>query len=1012
VDFLNHGFSTIQQFLFTIAIFIMILAVCSRFFRVGMMLFSLLVFGLVSNSSVAQTGNGDSESASLAAKKFQVNGYDVYLINTHQGNGVAFTVNVQTGSWHDEPVRHAGRAHLWEHVIHGGSRKYPGHKTIWSLISELGAKYNAYTSDNRTFYHFYVHPESLPKAASVLGAMVSEPDWNEETYSKELSTVKNEAKEYQLRDERAFSTAPLLYLTPKGHPLAMYAVGTQDQLNGMSVKDLKMLFYSNYQPGSLQVIVAGNFDPLPDGSVPVSEAEVLALVRENFHAPDPTQDPEVKTEFESSLPKEKRGELPGKEKTFPDLLDSKNPKSPRYLEIGTSESTRKLSISFQSDANVDPYVQETLLDYLGLSTPGSFSDTLKKAGLATGVYVYARKVNNLNITFFHVELTEKGSLERQNIVRKFFDVLHLTRTNGIPGSLLSYLKTRNFYSYEQMVSDAESAAEFLGDSLSDPKGRVMNEGGNVFNFREHYSKVTNSQIKSIVQKVFPVSAFGVTYMGPEVGGTNSGSGPLKLDPIFQRPMRTFRNESELKNLSDIFSFGSKEFEGRHRPQIISIPLQLKEVNESSLKGLVSPPKVLSGRGDRIQLSLKENHFSSNGGLSVGAKVRMMTIPEKAALAVYFSALKQRHAGVLDYLNSFGVKMNFGGNHDFSIDATGNAGAVRSAVLWCVREVNSFVPTNQEIAQALEMFEKGNTQAMSGFTGHIARTSMVNALSKYGLESGVFMQVIQAFRNKPDELAKMVHESLSRSDLVISGYGHYSEEEMESFKKEVERVLPYGLTDQERAVRNEVNVPIGEEKYFWKPLDATKTEAHFGWARAYAGPESRSREGIAFRILADVMGKSVFQINRIRNELGYVHSAAIINREFDQRILFFGQVEGAEKLETLEAGWNEVLQLIREQKLSDDEFKLAKQGILRKLRLLPGSVSEELDEVSFNFYTYGDFKFREKLIQTIENLSAEEIYTVGKKYLFEKPTYNVVASRKKPTELTSPAFKCKEFFDLL
>ena len=208
-------------------------------------------------------------------KKLTVNGFNVYLINTHEGNKMALTTSVQIGSLHDEPVRHAGRAHLWEHVIHGGSKKFPGHSTLWDELGKMGADYNAYTSDTRIFYWFSMHPDALEEAAELQGAMISEPEWNEKTFEKELSTVKNEALEYQANDFIALGNMINLHTLPQGHPLAMYNTGSQEQLNRMTLDDLKDLYYSNYTPENMEIIVAGNFDPLPDGSVPLNEQRVI-----------------------------------------------------------------------------------------------------------------------------------------------------------------------------------------------------------------------------------------------------------------------------------------------------------------------------------------------------------------------------------------------------------------------------------------------------------------------------------------------------------------------------------------------------------------------------------------------------------------------------------------------------------------------------------------------------------------------------------------------------------------
>src|SRR5262245_34517076 len=113
--------------------------------------------------------------AGVDIKKTRINGYDVYFLNTHVGNGVALTSNVKVGSWHEDPVTEAGRAHLAEHIMHGGNHKHPGHTTFFKAMNGVGGDYNAYTADDHTFYHWWGHPEGLEEAADLIGAMLSRP---------------------------------------------------------------------------------------------------------------------------------------------------------------------------------------------------------------------------------------------------------------------------------------------------------------------------------------------------------------------------------------------------------------------------------------------------------------------------------------------------------------------------------------------------------------------------------------------------------------------------------------------------------------------------------------------------------------------------------------------------------------------------------------------------------------------------------------------------------------------
>ena len=153
----------------------------------------------------------------------------------------------------------------------------------------------------------------------------------------------------------------------------------------------------------------------------------------------------------------------------------------------------------------------------------------------------------------------------------------------------------------------------------------------------------------------------------------------------------------------------------------------------------------------------------------------------------------------------------------------------------------------------------------------------------------------------------------------------------------------------------------------------------------------TREAAAFKIMNSLLYSKVFSINRIRNELGYVHGASVSDTRNGQKIYFFGQNESAEKLKILEAGWNEVIAMIENHTLSDDSFESAKTGLLRRMTLLPTSVSESLGELS-SFNLYGRLDAKQKMIEMMKSLSADEIYAAGKKYLVNQPSLNLYVSR--------------------
>ncbi|MFH1279119.1 MAG: pitrilysin family protein [Candidatus Eisenbacteria bacterium] len=183
----------------------------------------------------------------------------------------------------DEKEGRSGFAHLFEHLMFMGTERVPG-SDFDNLMDAGGGWNNASTGHDRTNY-FSVGPrELLPMLLWLdadrmedLGRMM-----DQEKLDKQRDVVRNERRE-GLENEpygkAEFEINRLMY--PPDHPYHWDVIGTHEDLEAATVRDVKDFFAAYYVPNNTSLVVAGDFDP----------AEIKPLIEKLFgtipRSPDP-----------------------------------------------------------------------------------------------------------------------------------------------------------------------------------------------------------------------------------------------------------------------------------------------------------------------------------------------------------------------------------------------------------------------------------------------------------------------------------------------------------------------------------------------------------------------------------------------------------------------------------------------------------------------------------------------------------------------------------------------------
>ena len=163
---------------------------------------------------------------------------------------------VRTGS-RDECDEIAGVSHFLEHMVFKGTPRRSA-EDVNREFDELGAHYNAFTSEENTVYYASVLPEYQEQCLDIL-ADIMRPSLREDDFSMEKKVILEEIQMYA--DQPPFSMDDKIKELHFGsHPLARSVLGTLDTVGGLTVEQMHGYFQSRYSPENLVLAAAGRVD--------------------------------------------------------------------------------------------------------------------------------------------------------------------------------------------------------------------------------------------------------------------------------------------------------------------------------------------------------------------------------------------------------------------------------------------------------------------------------------------------------------------------------------------------------------------------------------------------------------------------------------------------------------------------------------------------------------------------------------------------------------------------------
>lgn len=332
------------------------------------------------------------------------NGLDALLISDSKTDKSSAALAVNVGHF-DDPIEYQGLAHLLEHMMFLGTKRFPEASEYHRFIKGHGGHHNAWTGSEHTNYYFAINNDYFDQALDRFSDFFINPLLAPQWIEKEINAVDSE---YQLkyRDENRRFLSVLKEVANPQHPFAKFSVGnTQTFSNDQAdIGEVLTTFYKQkYCASKMKVVLLSNLS--------LDQLEELA---KHYFWNVPFRDLSV---------------------CYQDVPLYLNDAQAISIAIKPERDLKKLHLNFLMPHELINYHNKPLsyIGYLlGHEGEGSLLSQLKNLGLAnalssgTGLHGY-------NYTEFSisVSLTQKGLDDKDSIIALVFKQIKLIKQHGI-----------------------------------------------------------------------------------------------------------------------------------------------------------------------------------------------------------------------------------------------------------------------------------------------------------------------------------------------------------------------------------------------------------------------------------------------------------------------------------------------------------------------------------------------------------------------------------------------------
>jgi len=200
-----------------------------------------------------------AELEKIIQRKVLSNGLEIIVVENHGVPLATVEVNVKNGSF-TQPPEYEGLAHMYEHMFFRANSKYPDPNQFWDRASDLGAVFNATTSEERVNYYMTVSSDRTGDVIALLATALRGPLFRRDELERERQVVIGEYNRNESSPFFALSRQMDARLYP-GNFSRKNIIGDRQVILTTTPEKMRTIQNKYYVPNNSVLIVAGDVTP-------------------------------------------------------------------------------------------------------------------------------------------------------------------------------------------------------------------------------------------------------------------------------------------------------------------------------------------------------------------------------------------------------------------------------------------------------------------------------------------------------------------------------------------------------------------------------------------------------------------------------------------------------------------------------------------------------------------------------------------------------------------------------
>ena len=183
------------------------------------------------------------------------NGLRVIVHEDHSTPMAVVNVMYDVGARDEHPGK-TGFAHLFEHLMFGGSINIPQYD---DPLQMAGGENNAYTTNDLTNYYIQLPAENLETAFWLESDRMLSLAFDEKSLDVQRKVVCEEFKEHYINKPYGDAWHKMRELSYKQHPYRWMTIGKElSHVENVKLNDVKEFFFKHYRPANAILVVTGH----------------------------------------------------------------------------------------------------------------------------------------------------------------------------------------------------------------------------------------------------------------------------------------------------------------------------------------------------------------------------------------------------------------------------------------------------------------------------------------------------------------------------------------------------------------------------------------------------------------------------------------------------------------------------------------------------------------------------------------------------------------------------------